>query len=278
MLTIARLTCHEMLKRRVFHLAVILTVIYLALYGIALHFAYREPIRDVLVQNIVATQLSSVGLYFSSFIIAFLTVLGSVGAISTEIENGVLQTILVKPLERREVVLGKYLGMAVIMLAYAAFFYLAIIGLNIGLSQGRVHFYWLNAVRALGFYASLPLVILAPALWGSAFLGTLNNGIMMVMLYSFATIGGILEQVGYVAPNAALVNIGIVSSLFLPTDALYHKVTNTLFAENPNSMPVFIDSFFNGSFEPSLWMVFYTLVYTLFFVWWAARIFSKRDI
>jgi len=275
---IAKLTCREMLLRRVFHIAFLLTLAYLALYGTALHYAYRSPVHDVFVRNIMATQLTSMGLYLSSFIVAFLAVLGSVGAIAAEVESGVIMTLLVKPVRRRDYVLGKFSGLAMMLLAYSALFFLAVIMLNVFFSSGLVQINVLNIAKAGLFYLSVPLIILSISLWGSSFLPTLNNGVVAVILYSAATIGGIIEQVGHLAKQAALVNIGVVTSLLLPVDAMYRKALNTLFAGAPGDFTLFFDSFFTGKYEPSIWMTLYAVLYMGFFLWRAVAVFGKRDL
>lgn len=278
MWTIAGLTGREIVYRRVFHLALLLTGIFLLLYGAALYFGYKNPVKDPIIRNIMATQLTSVGLYLSSFIVAFLAVLASVGSISGELESGVIQSILVKPIHRWEFVLGRYLGLAMILFIYAAGFFIAVIGLNYYFGRGTLPIYIWNAFKAMGFYVSLPLILLSLSLWGSAFLPTLNNGVMVVMLYSLATVGGIVEQVGRLITSDAMVNMGIVTSLILPVDAIYRKMSNTLFLAAPGNLTVLWDSFLTGKHEPSFWMFLYTGVYVIFFLGLAVRIFGRRDI
>ncbi len=278
MLNFTRLTFREMFHRRVFLIALLLTVLFLVLYGTALHFAYKDPVNDPVIRKFMATQLTSVGLYLSSFIVAFLAVLGSVGAISGDIESGVIQAVLVKPFSRWEVVLGKFCGLALIMIIYAAFFFLSVTGLNIFFSNGIITFHINSILQSMVYYCGMPLILLAVSLWGSSFLPTLNNGIMVVMLYSFSTIGGILEQVGYLVEKQGLINIGIISSLLMPVDAIYRKMLNTLYSAASSDLSIFADGFFTGKHEPSMVMVIYTCFYGAFFLWRASRVFAQRDI
>lgn len=278
MWAIARLTCREVLHRKIFHMVVLMTIGFLALYGTALYYYYKDPISDPVVRNVMATQLNSLGLYLGSFIIAFLAILGSIGAISSEAESGIIQAILVKPIKRQEVVFGKFLGLSFMIIIYSCIFFIAVVGLNLILSKGIVSYYFGSLLKALIYFAVIPLILIAVSLWGSTFLSTLSNGVMVVMLYSFATIGGFLEQVGRAILNATLINIGIISSMALPVDAIYRKMLNTLFSASPGDANILWDTFFTGKYEPSIWMLCYTVLYVVFFLWRAASIFNKKDI
>jgi ABC-type transport system involved in multi-copper enzyme maturation permease subunit len=220
----------------------------------------------------------SLGLYLGNQIIVLFAVMGTAGAISGEIESGVIQAVLVKSLRRREYFLGKYLGFSLIFIIYSSLFFLAVIGLNLFFSQGALVIYGLSIIKALLYYLSIPLILLGLCLWGSTHLPTLVNGIITVMLYSFATVGGILELIGNMIQRQTLVNIGIISSLVLPVDALYRKMLSMLFTASPGDLTIFWDSFFLGNYEPSIWMLLYSLLYLLFFLWQGVRVFSKRDI
>ncbi|MBZ4654308.1 MAG: hypothetical protein JG781_1649 [Peptococcaceae bacterium] len=278
MWTVVKLTYREMFHRRVFLVAVVLTALFLLLYGTGLYFANKHPMRDPMISKVAFSQMLSIGLYLSSFIIAFLAVLGSVGTIAGEVESGVIQTILVKPLERWEIVLGKYFGLALIMLVYSTVFFFTVLGLNVLFAKGSHTLYWLSVGKAWTLFVTLPLLVLSISLWGSTFLTTLNNGVMVVMLYSFATIGGFMEQIGSVVRNEGLINVGIFSSLIMPVDAIYRKMVNTLLTGGPGDFNLAMPTMFTGKVEPSGWMLVYTYVFILFFIWRAVRVFAQRDI
>lgn len=278
MLTVIKLTYKEILHKRIFHLVLVLTLLFLLLYGLGLNHTSQDIRGDVFVKRMVFCQLTSIGLYMSSFIIAFFSILGSLGLISSEVENGVIQTILVKPIARWELVLGKYIGVAMVLVLYSIFFYVSIIGLNMFFSKGVLTFHLLNITISLCLYSSIPLILLSVSLWGSSFFQTLNNGIMMVMLYAFSTIGGLMEQIGSIADISSLVNIGIFSSLVLPVDAIFRKMSSVLFTGNNGVLFADPRQIMGVSSEPSKWMLIYTLIYVVFFIWRSITVFTKRDI
>jgi hypothetical protein len=107
-------------------------------------------------------------------------------------------------------------------------------------------------------------------------LPTIGNGILLVMLYGLGMIGGIMEQLGTVMHNATLVKIGIISSLIMPTDALYRKMVGSLFGTG--AINFLTSGPFGTTTQPSVWMVVYTLLYIGLFVYLAVRRFGTRDI
>lgn len=278
MWTIAKLTYQEITHRRVFHLLLLLTLGFLLLYGLGLHYAYQDLPKDGELARIITTEFISIGLYLSAFITAFLTILGSAGIISAEVESGIIQTMLVKPLKRWEIIIGKYLGISIMLIIYGTFIYSAVLGLNYYFGREFYFLYKWNTLKALGLYLSIPLVLASVTMWGSTFLPTLNNSVMVIILYGISIIGGFIERAGSFVDKTALMNIGIITSLLMPVEAMYRKMLNVLFRSAPGQFTIFWDSFFSGKYEPSKWMLVFTVFYILFFLWRSIRVFSKKDI
>ena len=69
------------------------------------------------------------------------------------------------------------------------------------------------------------LLLLSVSLFGGASFSTLTNGVLVFGLYGVAFIGGWLEQIGTMLPDPTaghtLVNIGIITSLIMPSEALW---------------------------------------------------------
>lgn len=275
MLTIARITLKEMVRRLILHVTLILTVLFLALYGTGVHFAFKNmsaagsPLRAM-----ITPEFLSLGLFFGSFLISFLAIMSSVGAISSEIENGTILAIVPRPIRRSEILLGKFLGYAVVLMTFAVIYYCAVIlilqyttGLHVPLKLGTIL-----------LYAVQPLVLLAVTTFGTTFLPTLANGIVVFMLYMLGVLGGMIEQIGFMLKNQTLIQMGIISSLIMPADSLYRKiVSSVLSAPGVNLSAYFLGPFGSGS-EPSFYMLIYTGLYIIAFLTLAARTFSNRDI
>lgn len=278
MLTIARLTFREVLSKKIFYIVLTLTLIFLTVYGVALHFTVSDLLKfsgPMSLQKVVIfSQLLSLGLYFSTFIVALMAVFSTVGAISSEIETGTIQALVTKPIQRYEFVLGKFLGYALMMVSYAAVLYLAVIKITGYFTKYTPE----NIFSGLCLFLLIPVLLLALSLLGSSMLSTMANGITIFMLYIIGTVGGMVEQIGSGMKNAALVNLGVISSLVMPSDAIYRKMIFNLLAGSKSPIEVFVTSPFTSKNPPSNAMVVYTMIYIAVVVLFAIRVFNKRDI
>ncbi|NBJ15890.1 MAG: ABC transporter permease subunit [Dehalobacter sp. 4CP] len=289
MWTIAKLSFKEILYKRIFLIALIMTLAYLLLYGIATHYAAASSLESLNQMNpdqkaamslqlkMVGSQLLSMGLFFANFIIGLLTILATVGSIAGNIESHQIDPILTRPIRRMDFVLGRYLGYGILLMGYTLFFFLAIILVNHlfgGLLQANLLFS--NILKASFVFACVPLIMIAPALFFSANFGTMNSGIILIVLYGMSFIGGFVEQLGNILQNTALVNIGVVSSLLFPADTLFRYMNTLLDAGNAGSFnPA---SLLFGTGSPSTLMLVYCVVYVLLILLLGIQSFGRRDI
>jgi len=287
MKTIALLSFKEILYKRIFLITLLMTIGFLTVYGVANYFIsgnieeemVRRTPAEMMQVAILAPTFLNLGLYFSSFITALLAILATVGSISGEIENHQIDTLLARPLKRSHIVLGKFLGLGLLLIAYSVFIFAGILSLNqlfggiiaVQVSLG-------NALLAGLYFALQPLIIIAVALWLSTRTSTINGGVILIILYVIAFIGGFIEQLGVVLQNTALSNIGIVSSLTFPTDSLFRKMTGTLVDTENNPLSLATSGPFGNFSEPSSLMITYAIIYGLLALLFASRKFAKRDL
>ncbi|OIQ62131.1 ABC transporter permease [Neomoorella thermoacetica] len=288
----ALFTFREAWRKKVAFIASALTLAFLILYGIGLHFisggsmvhtANPTASAASYYAMMQAITLFVLGIYLASFLAAGLAVLAAVGSIAGEIENGSLYTLAVRPLSRRDLLLGKFLGLAAMLVTYAALFFLALAGLV----------YWQTGlvipglVPALGLFILEPLVLLAVTMLGTTRLSTLGNGILAFALYALAIVGGMIEQIGALIENTATVYTGVITSLILPADAVYRRLVATVVdrlpAGNGQDIPRLINPQsmlgpFGSQSTPSDWMLVYTLVYIVILLAAAVYVFNRRDV
>lgn len=277
MLTMIKITIREGFSRKVLLVSLILATIFLGLYATGVHFAARDLSRhpNPAMAEVIFSQLFSFGLYFGGFIVSFLAIFSTVGTVSSEIENGVLQTIIPKPIPRYKIILGKFTGLGLFLSLYALLFYL-VISLVIHYLTGLE---LVENCKAMALFALQPVVLLSVTLFGSTVMSTLANGVVMFMLYSVAIIGGMVEQIGWLIDNAVLQKTGIVASLIMPVDTLYRKIAHLLLSPADNPLRALQQMGPFGSMaEPSVWMVIYSVLYIVIFIVLAIYRFSKRDI
>jgi ABC-type transport system involved in multi-copper enzyme maturation permease subunit len=127
---------------------------------------------------------------------------------------------------------------------------------------------WLNA-----------LVLLSVSLLGGAYLSTLANGVLVFGLYGVAFIGGWIEQIGSYFTNQAAsqvaINIGVITSLIMPSEALWKRAAHEL--QSPLVSALGISPFTTRSY-PSAAMVIFAILYMLVTLALAVRRFGQRDL
>ncbi|MCY6483051.1 ABC transporter permease [Clostridium aestuarii] len=285
MRTIIRLTFLEMKKKKILYLTLILTAIFLLLYGTAAKYAYQSfeaNTNDAVIRLTFINQFISMGMYVAGFIIAFLSIFSSVGAIASEIENGTYDAVLSKPIARYEVVLGKFIGILLILIPYVTILYLSIIGINVMFGEGViVNFAIASVVKSLLTLYLLPIVLTSIGIFLSCSISTMAAGVIVVILYFCGMIGGFLEKMSFFitaeTAKSVMSNIGIVTSLIMPSDVIYRKASSILFTTK-SGLNLSIDGMVGGNIQPSSFMMGYIGVYIIVIVILALRRFQKRDL
>jgi Cu-processing system permease protein len=282
---VAGLTFREAWRRKVFLAALVMSVGFLVLYALGLHFAGREivpgepgaavgPAQEFM-RRAIAAQMLNFGLAPTSLIVSLTAVFASVGTISGEIDTGVLHGVLARPIRRGELIAGKYLGLAAMLVVYD----ILLVGAVAGLAHWLVGSPISQPVPALALFALEPLILSALAVLGSTRLPTLANGVLCTAAYGIASVGGLIEQLGGYVQNAAMANTGIVVSLLLPVDAIHRKAAALLLPGGLLSIEG-VAAAAGGSVppQPSAAMVAWTVAYIVGIVWLAAWSFKRRQL
>lgn len=283
MIAIAAASLKEALRKKLFILVAVLTLVYLTLFGVINHFAVKDlasagGLNTVNALDVASNIVSFLGFYFSSMLVAFLTIMASVGSISSEVESGVIHSIITRPINRSSYVLGKYLGLGVLSVAYSVFLYAAIIAICAIFKLPIVNTLEpLNVIKGLLFFILEPIAILALSIFGSAAFKTLSNGIFVISIYILGLIGGFMETIGSFLSNQSLVNLGIISSLISPFDTIYRQMLSSIFGNLGITNPFITSGGMTGT-APSIWMLVYIFVYIPGLVILAIRKFRIKDI
>lgn len=218
-LTIARLTVLEMLRRRLFLVLLGLTVLVIAFtswgFGQITTIGNR-PMTRVEQIAVVSQLLILVGFMFS-FTLAFSAVFAGAPSLSGDVESGTALAILARPISRAEYVVGKWLGLGALVVAY-------------GLAAGTVEILAVQAVSGyqpphpfefLGFVIGEGIVILTFALMLSTRVAGMVGGVIAAILFGIAWMGGIVGGVGAAFNNETITHVGTATKLILPTDGLW---------------------------------------------------------
>ncbi len=270
--TITWLTFHEARRRKMVLAALALGGIFLVLFGIGFSLIdanlKAHNVRGA-VLRINYNLLLMAGLYVVHFLTIMLAIFASVDTVSGEIASHTIQAIVTKPVQRWQVILGKWLGYAAMIVVYMALLgggILLVVYLRSGYTPPNPAAVLLLLLEAL--------VLLSLSLLGGTLLSTLTNGVALFMLYGVAFIGAWVEQIGALLQSHAAVNVGIVTSLLMPVEALWRRAAYLMQPPLLNSIP----SPFSGTSPPSQAMVIYAAVYAALALGLAMRQFSRRDL
>ena len=273
-ITIAKLTFREAARRRILHAALGLGLLFLIVYGIGMYYISQdlnERPRGVLELTEVYSFLLMAGLYVINFLTIMMTVLTSVDTLSGEMASGTIHALATKPVRRWEIVLGKWLGFAAMLSLYLLFM--------AGGVMGEVYYFSEyvapNAWRGMGLMWLNILMLLAVSLFGGAIFSTLANGVLVFGLYSIAFVGGWIEHIGSFLQNQTALNVGIVASLILPSEALWRRA---IFEMQSPLVAAIGFSPFSAPSVPSPFMVGYAVLYAIVALLLSIRIFSQRDL
>lgn len=283
MMAIAMASFMEALRKKIILLVGILTLVYLFLFGLIIYFTVKDISKmgtenSIGVYFMASQMISILGFYFSSMLVAFLTIMASVGSISSEIESGILHSIITRPIKRIEYVMGKYLGLAVLVITYSLLLFSSVLLI--------CYLFKLPAINAINstslikgflYFILEPIAILSLSIFGSVVFKTLTNGIFVIAIYILGLIGGMMEQIGALIKNENLLNWGIFSSLISPFDVIYRLMTSTIFSNLGVTNPLFGPASLSNT-TPSMWMLLYILIYILGLLVWSIRKFERKDI
>ncbi len=279
-ITIMRLTFLEAARRRIALAALLLGAAFLVLYALALYFLTNEtgmpPAENpatIILRSQIFNLLSQLGMYAVNFLGIAMGALVSADTLAGEISSGTIQAIVTKPVRRAEVVLGKWLGFAILLAAYLGL----MIGGVIAIVYWQTGYLIPNLLTGLGLIYLESLVIMSLTLACSSLFSTLATGGLVFGLWGVAFIGGFVEQIGALLGNSTVVNVGIISSLILPTEAVFRRAaylmsSATAQAIGISSGPMFVVS------VPSPMMVVYAGLYLMALLGLTMWVFRNRDL
>ncbi len=272
---IAGLTCREAVRRRALAAAVVLGAAFLLLYGFGLHMVLAgmpaAATRQLLFRRQAVIVLFAMGMYVVNWLLAVITILTSADTVAGEIHSGVIQAVVTKPIRRWEVILGKWLGFAVMLTAYLAFMAGGML-VEVRLIGGHTP---AHVPEALGLLWLESMLLLAVTFRVGVSLSTLATGVAVFGLHILAFLGGWVEEFGWLAHSQTAVNLGVLASVVMPSESLWRRAAFAL------QGPV-IGGFGRGPFSigsvPSGLMVLYAGLYLATALTLAIRRFSRRDL
>lgn len=281
-LTISNLTFREAWRQKIFWMALVLGIAFLILFGIGFHFSLREitqnsrevargPAALKILTHEVSGLFLILGLFAINFMIVMMSALTSVATISGEISSHTIQTIAAKPIRRWEILIGKLLGQSIMLLVYVVFMAGGLI-LEVYVMTGYLPPHILAGVALMLLEG---LIVFSITFLGGTYVSTLANGVLVFMLYGIAFAGSWVEQIGAALQSETAIQVGIVASLIMPSDAMWRIASDLMQPALVSRLQFPLINLFS---KPSPAMIVYAGAYMMVLIALALRQFSKRDL
>ena len=281
-LIIARFALQESLRRRVFIIVGVLTVLFLVLYGLATWQAFKAaddftgPTEaGVEADAVVGATLAGLSMFAILFLGCILAVFLTLGAVRGDAERGLLQPMLVRPLRRRTLLLGRWMGATAVCAPYVVAVALGAFALTYALGG-----WWPD--RTLAPLATLALgvaIIAALSLAGSIVLASTANGIAVFMLFGAGLTAGLLGQIAEAIGSDSLDDVSRVATWALPFEALYQAGLSDLTADTVGFTRLAIDlGPFGGAESGGIDLWLWSLAYLGAVGALAIAAFRRRDL
>ena len=222
-LVIASLTLREIARRRILWVLLGLSIASVVLVGWGVDrlvtFARAEDVDELQVRIGVSQVLILIAFMFS-FVLAMSAAFLAAPAIASDVETGTVSAMLARPLRRAELVVGRWLGLALMVAGYAALSGLLAIAV-VGLVSGHTP---PSPGVAIAFLAFQSVAVLTLALALGTRLPSIAAGAITVVLFGLGWFAGVLSSVAVVFGAAPLGALGDTVRILIPTDGLWRGV------------------------------------------------------
>jgi ABC-type transport system involved in multi-copper enzyme maturation permease subunit len=270
----AGVTFREAARKKMLWMALAAGGAFLILFGTGLHYQaknFADRGTNPVLRREISSAMLTMGLYAIDLLAVLMTILTSVDTISGEIASGTIQAIASKPVPRWQVLFGKWLGFVAMLTAY----------ITIMLGGVNAASYFMTGVTVrhplsgclLMWMESLVLLSVTFAL--ATYFSTLTSGVIALGVHGLAFLGGWIEQFGAITQTQRAVNVGVIASVLMPSEALWRRAAFEMQSPLANAMRI---SPFSTLSVPSMAMVYYAAFYLAVALVVATRRFSLCDL
>lgn len=222
-LVIAGLTIREITRRRILWVLAALSLVSVALVGWGVQqlvaMSRQNDVNEAQLEIGVSQILILIAFMFS-FVLAMSAAFLAAPAIASDVETGTVLAMLARPMHRADLIVGRWLGLGVIVAAYAVGSGLLAIGavrLVSGYSPPSMPV-------ALAFLAFQAVAVLTAALALGSRLPGIAAGSVTVVLFGLGWFTGVLGAIAGAFGEGQLNGIGNAFRVLFPTDGLWRGV------------------------------------------------------
>ena len=282
MFVIAEYGFREAVRRKVFAVVLVLTAVFLFLFGLANHFVFRElanisPPNDVHVDSRTFAGAFLVGLamFATLFLGVVLAVFLTLGVVSGDAERGLLQPLVVRPVGRATLLLSRFLGAGLVCVTYVLGVYFTAMSIT-----GLTGHWWPDRIVGPGVeLAGAVLVVIGLSLLGSVVLSSTANGIAVFMLFGSGLVAGLLGSIGHALNSHSIKHASTIASWALPFEALYQDGLRMI-TEHTSGLTGFLLQLgpFGGAYVHGWGIRIWAVVYLMLVLAAAIGAFSRKNL
>lgn len=280
----AELSLREAVRKKLVAVLLILSALFLGfyLYGV---FRIDDEINQRALEagiersrtglaNAPVIYSTMLGMYLVYFLGSLMSVLSTVGAVSADVETGVLQSVIARPVSRSGLVAGRWLGFSVVNVGYVLLLAAGLLG-GVWAITGYLPAEFLPAVLLIMLAA---LLLTGLTVLGSTLFSTLANGIGVFVLYGVGFSGGVLSMIGKISDNDTVSTLGRVANTLMPTNALWLGASYHLQPDLMRQMNEAVPNPIFGNAPVPTGMVLWAIALTLLAVGGGMWRLSRRDL
>lgn len=270
----------EIFRKKIMMIALVLSGLFLILfaYGLSLITKNTQP-QDNLGQNYLnGLLLLYFGLFFTELISGFFVFFLSMGAISGDIENGILLSIIPRPMPRWRYFVGKWVGYAFWSVFYSDLLYGFIFLIIHQIVRFPIDLTEFS--NGLLLFSLIPLCLLSLSMVGSVIFPMLGNGIFCALLFVMSIfIGFVNNLINHVHVYTGLMKLTMIVNLFLPANAVFQRINFDLMNVSliPKQLLDQLGPFSHVDIINNLFLL-YTGFYIVLMVAIGGLLFEKKDL
>lgn len=280
-LTIAAHALREAVRRRVLLVVALLTAAFLGLFALAAFEAFGSleetsagfvPIDE---RALAGGTLLGLAMFVALFLGVVLAIFLTLGAVRGDAERGLLQPLVVRPVGRTTLLIGRLLAASAVCAPYVVIVFLAAVLITNAAGDFTPSSLFLPAAGlALGV-----VTVVAISLLGSTLLGTTANGIAIFMVFATGLAAGLLGQIGDALEVGGLTTASSIISWLVPFEALYQNGLYALTADIGGTAGVIVQlGPFGGADDVSAAIWPWAIAWSAAVMALAALAFGRRDL
>jgi ABC-type transport system involved in multi-copper enzyme maturation permease subunit len=174
--------------------------------------------------QLLASQLLILVMFMFSFVLALSAVFAAAPSVGGELESGEALAVLARPVRRRDVLLGKWLGLSLVVVVYAAL----ASSLEFGAALLTTGYLPPHPIEAALYLAGMGLTLLTVTLLLSTRVAPVTAGIVAMLLFGLAWLAGVVGGIGTALGDPATALAGTIGRILVPSDGLWRGALYSL--------------------------------------------------